>query len=92
MKRSTVGSVGYSSELVSNAYNVSSGRKFMLDEGQITREFSVGNRRCVEVDFTIYVHTKDESLLNGTKGELTLLVAIPRFITISIIFLINFKG
>ena len=78
----TVGSVGYSSELVSNAYNVSSGTMFQLNEDQVTREFSVGNRRCVDVDFTIYVHTKDESLLNATKGNLTLLVAIPRFITI----------
>ena len=78
----TVGSVGYSSELVSNVYNVSSGAKFMLNEDQVTRGFSVGNRHCVDVDFTIYVHTKDESLLNATKGNLTLLVAIPRFITI----------
>ena len=78
----TVGSVGYSSELVSNAHNVTSGQKFVLNEFQRTREFSVGDQRCVTVNFTIYVHTKDESLLNATKGNLTLSIAIPRFITI----------
>ena len=78
----TVGSVGYSSELIGSAYNVTSGKKFALNEIQTTREFSVGDQRCVKVDFTIYVHTKDESLLNATKGNLTLSVAIPRFITI----------
>ena len=78
----TVGSVGYSGELLASAYNVTSGQKFALNEYQITREFSVGNQRCIKVDFTIYVHTKDESLLNGTKGNLTLSIAIPRFITI----------
>ena len=78
----TVGSVGYSSELLATAYNVTSGRKFALNEIQITREFSVGDQRCVKVDFTIYVHTKSESLLNATKGNLTLSVAVPRFITI----------
>ena len=80
----TVGSVGYSSQLVSNAYNVTSGRKFALNdhEFQTAQEFSVGDQGCVEVDFTIYVHTKNESLLNQTKGNLTLSVAIPRFITI----------
>ena len=78
----TVGSVGYSSQLVSSAYNVTSGQKFALNEIQTTRELSVGDQRCVKMDFTIYVHTKDESLLNATKGNLTLSVAIPRFITI----------
>ena len=78
----TVGSVGYSSELIGEAYNITSGKMFALDEFQTKREFSVGDQRCVEVDFTIYVHSKDESLLNVTKGNLTLSVAIPRFITI----------
>lgn len=78
----TVGSVGYSSELLASAYNVTSEEKFALNEFQTTREFSVGDQRCVKVDFTIYVHTKIESLLNTTKGNLTLSIAIPRFITI----------
>ena len=75
----TVGSIGYSSEVVSNAYNVTSARMFA---SQASREFSVGDQVCIEVDFTIYVHTKNESLLNSTKGNLILSVAIPRFITI----------
>ena len=76
-----IGSVGYSSELLASAYiyNVASGQNF---EFRTTREFSVGDQRCVKVDFTIYVHTKNESLLNVTKGNLTLSIAIPRFITI----------
>ena len=78
----TVGSVGYSSEIVSNAYNLTSGRTFALNESQASREFLVGDQLCIEVDFTIYVHTNNESLLNTTKGNLILSVAIPRFITI----------
>ena len=86
----TVGSVGYSSQLVINAYNSNSTSEQRLalndQEVEITREFSVGNQSCVEVDFTIYIHTEDKPLLNGTKGSLTLSVAIPRFITISFDF------
>lgn len=82
----TVGSIGHSSELVSTAYNVSSGKKFVLDEDQVTRQFSVGDKRCVEVNFTVYVHTKDEYLLSATEGNLTLSIAIPRFIAIPFSF------
>ena len=78
----TVGSIGYSSELVSTAYNMTSGEKFKLNEDQVTRAFSVGSKSCVSVDFTIYVHTDSEELLSATNGSLTLLIAIPRFITI----------
>ena len=60
----TVGSIGYSSKIISIAYrNISSGEKLMLNEDQITREFSVGNKRCIELNFTVYFHTKNEALL-----------------------------
>ena len=83
----TVGSIGYSSKIVSTAYrNMSSGEKLMLNEDQITREFSVGNKRCIELNFTVYFHTKNESLLKTTPGDLTLSIAVPRFITIPFSF------
>ena len=83
----TVGSIGYSTTIESTAYrNISTGETFILNEDQITREFTVGNERCIELNFTVYFNTKNESLLRTTKGNLTLSIAVPRFITISFSF------
>ena len=83
----TVGSVGYSTTIESIAYrDISTGEKFILNEDQIIRDFSVGNNRCIELNFTIHFHTNTTSLLSTTKGNLTLSIAVPRFITIQFNF------
>ena len=83
----TVGSIGYSTAIESIAYrNISTGEKFILNEDQILRDFSVGNDCCVKLNFTVFFHTNSTSLLSTTTGNLTLSVAVPRFITIHFSF------
>ena len=82
----TVGSVGHSTELISRAYNGTSGDEFPLDHGQLQRPFSVDrNDQCAEVNFTIFITNKKAPFKN-TSGILLLSVAVPRIINISFTF------
>jgi len=82
----TVGSVGHSTELISRAYNETSGDEFLLERDQLQRPFSVNrNDQCAEVNFTIYITNKGTPFKN-TSGILLLSVAVPRIINVSFTF------
>ena len=84
----TVGSVGYSTELISRAYinNNASDETLGLDDTQLQRAFSVNNQsECIEVDFTVYARSKKTKTLNK-NGILSLSVAVPRVINVSFSF------
>ncbi|XP_065914461.1 uncharacterized protein [Dysidea avara] len=82
----TVGSVGHSAELISRAYNGTSGDEFPLERDQLQRPFSVDREdQCAEVNFTIFVSNKTASFKN-TSGILLLSVAVPRIINVSFTF------
>jgi len=76
----TVGSVGYSNELIISAYT--SNEELQLAEGQRERKFSVTNNSCALVDFTIYLNRL--SIPNGGKLEMSLTVS--RYLTIAFDF------
>ncbi|XP_065915255.1 uncharacterized protein [Dysidea avara] len=84
----TVGSVGYSSKLISRAYvstdgtNNDSNTVFKLEDVQLER---MNKSKCVEVNFTIYIHN-NEPMIKNTTGILSLSVAVPRVINISFSF------
>ena len=82
----TVGIVGHSTDLISRAYNATSGDEFSLESDQRQRPFSVNRMdQCAEVNFTIFVNRKDVPFEN-TNGILLLSVAVPRVINISFSF------
>jgi len=76
----TVGSVGYSNELITSAYT--SNEELQLAEGQRERKFSARNNSCTPVDFTIYLNRL--SIPDGGKLEMSLTVS--RYLTIAFEF------
>jgi len=83
----TVGSVGYSTELISRAYinSNASDETLGLDDTQLQRAFSVNNQsECIEVDFTVYARSKET--MTNKIGILSLSVAVPRVINVSFSF------
>ena len=76
----TVGSFGYSNELIISAY--ASNEELQLAEGQRERKFSLTNNSCALVDFTIYLNRL--SIPNGGKLEMSLTVS--RYLAIAFDF------
>ena len=81
----TVGSVGYSTELISRAYTRRNNTDEVLglEDSQLLRAFSVSE--CVEMDYTVYSRSKETMTINE-KGILSLSVAVPRVINVSFSF------
>jgi len=76
----TVGSVGYSSELIINAY--SSDEELQLAGGQQERKFAATNNSCTSVDVTIYLNTKSVP----ENGKLEMSLTVSRYLTIAFDF------
>jgi len=73
-----VGSVGYSRTLYSSAYENSTSDKLVLGNGQDERPFSLVNRSCTSVEFTIY-GTAPKIADNGIL-KLSLITLNPSFL------------
>ena len=80
-----VGSVGYAEKLYSTAYrgNSISDQKLLLDNGQDERPFSLTNRTCSNVEFTVYSNRLKFS------GDGLLRLSLNRQIFLDILFEIS---
>ena len=76
----TVGSVGYSNELITSAYT--SNEELQLAEGQRERKFSATNNSCTSVDFTIYLNRSPIP----DDGKLEMSLTVSRYLTIEFDF------